>query len=77
MKFWFTVMGGWLLFSGLLFAGLAFALGVPLLPAAGASFGLTTLLLWLWSRDVEAKPLSLNESLWNTPEDEIDESKVD
>ncbi len=70
MKFWFTVLGGWLVFSGVLFAGLAFALGLPMLPSLGASFALTALLLWFWGRDVEAKPLSLNESLWNTPEDE-------
>lgn len=76
MRFWFSVLGGWLVFSGLLFAGLAFALGLALLPSLLASFAVTALLLWFWSRDVEAKPLTLNESLWNTPEedDELDGS---
>lgn len=57
-------------FSGLLFAGLVFALGLPILPSLTASLALTALLLWFWSRDIPAEPLSLNESLWNTPEDE-------
>jgi uncharacterized membrane protein YccF (DUF307 family) len=76
MRFWFLVTGGWLVFSGVLFVSLVFALGVPILPAVGASVALTGLLLWLWSRDIEAKPLTMNESLWNTPEEEEEDVKA-
>ena len=70
MRFWFFVLGGWLVFSGTIFAILVFGFGAPILISLGSSFALTTLVLWFWSRDVEAEPLSMRESLWNTPDDE-------
>lgn len=70
MRFWFLVSGGWLVFSGLLFALLVFVVKAPILISLGAAFGLVTLLLWFWSRDIPARDLVMRESLWNTPEDE-------
>lgn len=65
------VIGGWLAFSGVLFASLVLVLGQPVLISLGTSLGLVAVLFWLWSRDIPAKDLQMRESLWNTPEDEL------
>lgn len=70
MRFWLTLVGVWLFLSGLLFASLVFAMGLPVLISLGASLGLMAVLFWFWSRDVPAKDLQMRESLWNTPEDD-------
>lgn len=70
MRFWFLVSGGWLALSGVLFSLLVFVLGLPILPSLGAVIVLVSLLCWLWSRDIPAKPLAMRESSWNTLEDE-------
>jgi hypothetical protein len=71
------VLVGWMAFSGLLFAGLAFALGLPILPSLAASGALIALLLWFWSRDIPAPDLHMRESLWNTPEDDDGDGEAD
>lgn len=73
MKFWLMVLGGWLAFCGVLTALVVFLFDAPFLLALGSAAALVTALLWFWNRSVEAEPLSLRESLWNTPEDEEEE----
>ena len=71
MRFWLAVIGGWLLFSGVLFASLVLAMGLPVLISLGASLGLMAVLFWFWSRDVPSKELEMRESLWNTPDEDL------
>ena len=73
MRFFLLVMGGWLAFSGLLFAILVFVVKAPILIALVSAVGLVGLLLWFWSREIPARDLVMRESLWNTPEDEEDD----
>lgn len=70
MRFWLYVIGGWLAFSGLLFAVLVFVFKSPVLISLVSAVALVSLLLWFWSRDIPARDLVMRESLWNTPEDE-------
>lgn len=72
MKFWLIVLGGWLASCGVLFALLVFLFGAPFLPSLVSAAALVTALLWFSNRSVEAEPLSLRESLWNTPDEEED-----
>ena len=70
MKFWLIVLTGWLASCGVLTALVMFLFDAPFLLTLGSVAALVTALLWLWSRDAEAEPLSMRESLWNTPEDD-------
>lgn len=71
MKLWLLIVGCWLLFSGVLFASLVLAMGMPVLISLWASLGLMAVLFWLWSRDIPAKDLRMRESTWNTPDDDV------
>ena len=70
------VLVSWLAACGILFALVVLLVGAPILPSLVSVLGLGGLLLWLWSRETVAEPLSMNESLWNTPEDEEEELDV-
>lgn len=76
MKLWLTLLSVWAVFSGTLFSILVFVLDAPFLMSLVASCVLVLALLCFWGRDTDAEPLSMRESLWNTPEEEEDDADV-
>lgn len=71
MRILLAVFAVWLTLSGVIFASLVLALGLPVPVSLAVAGGLGAALCWFFfARDIDAEPLTMRESTWNTPEDE-------